>query len=84
MYNIAAPVRSTLTKQIALYSSLNELSIDPLTVQIGRTESPLASFLFVLNSYGESVDGHGFAMVLFTIVVQALLDSTCGELELTR
>ena len=70
-------------KQIALDSSLNELSIDLLTVQIGCTESLLASFLFVLSLYGESLDGHGFAIVLSMIVLQASLDSTCEELELT-
>ena len=49
---------TTLTKQIALDSSLNELSIDLLhilTVQISCAESPLASFLFVFNLYGESL-----------------------------
>ena len=52
-------------KQIALDSSLNELPIDLLTVQIGCTESPLALFLFVLSSYGESLSGHGFAVLFF-------------------
>ena len=52
-------------------------------MQIDGTESPLALFLFVLSLYGESLDGHGFAMVLSTIVLQASLNSTRGELELT-
>ena len=84
MYNISALVRSTVTKEIVLDSSLTELSIDLLTVQISCTEPPLALFLFVLNLYGESLGGHGFVVVvLSTIASQALLDSACGELELT-
>ena len=70
-------------KLIALDSSLNELSIDFLTVQIGGMESPLALLLFVLSLYGESLGGHGFTMILSTIVLQALLDSARRELELT-
>ena len=53
-------------------------------MQIDGTESPLALFFFfVLSLYGESLDGYGFAMVLSTIVLQASLNSTRGELELT-
>ena len=37
-------LRSTLMKQIALDSSLNELSIDLLTVKISCAELPLALF----------------------------------------
>ena len=72
------------SQKIALDSSLNELSINLLTVQIGCTESPLVSSLFVLSLYGESLGGHDFAIVLSTIVLQALLDSARGELELTQ
>ena len=54
---------------------MDELSIDLLTVQIGFTELLLALF-FVLSLYGESLDGHGFAMVLSTIALQAPSDST--------
>ena len=43
--NISALARSTLTKKIALGSSLNGLSTDALTVQIGSAEPP--SFVFV-------------------------------------
>ena len=42
-------------KQITLDSPLKKLSSDALTVQIGCTESTLASFLFVLSFYGESL-----------------------------
>ena len=38
-------------KQIALDGSLNELSADALTVQIGCAESWLVSLLFVLSFY---------------------------------
>ena len=67
-------------KQIALDSSLKKLSIDPLTVQIGYAESPLASFLFVLSFHGESLGGRGFLIVVSTIALQALLDRARGEL----
>ena len=46
-------------KQIALDSSLKKLSSDALTIQIGRTESPLSLFLFILSFYGESLGGCG-------------------------
>lgn len=62
IYNISALVGSTITKLIAPDSSQNELSIDLLTVQIGCTEVPLASFLFVLSLYGESGLG-GYAVL---------------------
>ena len=58
-------------KQIALDSSLKKLSTDALTVQIGCAELPLASFLFVLSFYGESLGGRGFVTVLSTIVLRA-------------
>ena len=51
-------------KQIELDSPRNKLSSDALTVQIGCTESPLASFLFVLSFYGESLGECGFTTVL--------------------
>ena len=67
-------------EKIALDSSLNELSIDALTVQICSTEPPLALFLFVLSFYGESLDWHGYVTVLSTDALQALLDRARGEL----
>ena len=54
-------------KQIALDSPLKKLSSDALTVQIGCAESPLASLLFVLSFYGESLCGCGFETILSTI-----------------
>ena len=47
-------------KQIALDSLLKKLSTDTLTVQIGHAKSLLASFLFVLSFYGDSLGGCGF------------------------
>ena len=67
-------------KQTALDSSLKKLSTDALTVQISRTESPLALFLFVLSFYGESLGGCGFITVLSMITLQAPLDRARGEL----
>ena len=66
---MSALVRSTLTKQIALDSLLNKLSIDLLNVQIGCVNVLLALFLFVLSLYGKCLGGHGFKMVLSTIVL---------------
>ena len=63
----------------ALDSSLNELSTDALTVQIGSAESLLASFLFV-SFYEESLGGRGYVTVLSMDTLQAPLDSACGEL----
>ena len=63
-----------------LDSSLNELSTDALTVQIGSTEPLLALFLFVLSFYGKSLDGRGFVTVLSMNTLQVPLDSACGEL----
>jgi hypothetical protein len=68
-------------KQITVDSSLNKLSTEALTVQIGRAESPLASFLLVLSFYGESLGGRGFITVLPTIAFQAPLDRARGELS---
>ena len=68
-------------KQIALDSPLKKLSSDALTVKIGCAESPLASFLFVLSFYGESLGGCGFATVLSMIALQAPLDRARGELR---
>ena len=68
-------------KQSALDSPLNKLSSDALTVQIGCAELPLASFLFVLSFYRESLGGCGFATVLSTITLQASLDRARGELR---
>ena len=50
-------------EKIALDSSLNELSADALTMQNGSAEPLLASFLFVLSSYGEHLGGRGFVTV---------------------
>ena len=61
----------------ALDSSLNELSTDALTVQIGSAEPLLASFL---SFYGESLGGRGYVTVLSTDTLQALLDRARGEL----
>ena len=59
-----------LMKQMTVDRSLKKLSIETLTMKIGRAESPLASFLFVLSFYGESLGGHGFVTVLSTIALQ--------------
>ena len=67
-------------KQIAVDSSMKKLSTEALTLQIGRAESPLASFLLALSFYGESLGGRGFVMVLPTLALQAPLDRTRGEL----
>ena len=67
-------------EKIALDSSLNELSTDALTVQNGSAEPLLASFLFVLSFYGESLGGRGFVTVLSTNALQAPLESARGEL----
>ena len=67
-------------KQIAVDRSMKKLSIEALTLQIGRSESPLASFLLVLSFYRESLGGCGFITVLPTIALQALLDRAHGEL----
>ena len=75
-----ALVRNTLTKQIALDSSLNGLSFDGLTVQIDSAESPLASFSFVLTFYGKNSSGRGSNTVLCTIAFQEPSDSAHGEL----
>ena len=64
-----------------LGSSLNELSTDALTVQIGSAEPPLAAFLFVLSFYGESLGGRGYVTVLRTDALQAPLDRARGELS---
>ena len=66
----------------ALDSSLNELSTDALTVQIGSAEPLLAiaSFLFVLSFYEESLGGRGYVTVLSTDTLQAPLDRVGGEL----
>ena len=57
-------------KQIAVGSSMKELSIEVLTLKIGRAESPLASVLLVLSYYGESLGGRGFVTVLSTMSLQ--------------
>ena len=67
-------------KQIAVDSSMKNLSIEVLTLQIGCAESPLASFLLVLSFYGESLGGRGFVTVLSTIALQASLDRAREEL----
>ena len=65
-------------KQIAVDSSMKKLSTEAL--QIGHTESPLASFLLELSFYGENVGGRCFVTVLPTIALQAPLDRARGEL----
>ena len=64
----------------SLDSSLNELSTDALTAQIGSAEPLLASFLFVLSFYEESLRGRGYVTVLSTDTLQAPLDRARGEL----
>ena len=68
-------------KQMIVDRSLKKLSIETLTMKIDRAESPLASFLFVLSFYGESLGGRGFVTVLSMIAFQTLLDRACGELS---
>ena len=58
-------------ENFALNSSLNELSNDTLTVQIGYVEPLLALFLSVLSFYGEILDGHVFTTVLSLNLLQA-------------
>ena len=48
--------------------SLKKLSIETLTMKIGHAESPLASLLFVLSFYGESLGGRGFVTVLTYVI----------------
>ena len=67
-------------KQMTVDRSLKKLSIETLTMKIGRAESPLASFLFVLSFYEETLGGRGFITVLSTIALQAPLDRARGEL----
>ena len=47
-----------------------------LTVQIGSAEPLLASFLFVLSFYEESLGGRGYVTVLSTDTLQAPLRAT--------
>ena len=49
-------------------------------MQIGSAEPPLASFLFVLSFYGESLGGRDYVTVLRTDALQAPLDRARGEL----
>ena len=65
-------------KQIAVDSSMKKT--EALTLQIGPAESLLASFLLVLNFYGECLGGRGFVTVLPTITLQAPLDRARGEI----
>ena len=58
-------------KQIAVDSSMKKLSIEALTLQIGPSESPLASFLLVLSFYGESLSGRGFVLNRFAFWFRA-------------
>ena len=60
--------------------SLKKLSIEPLTTKVGCAESPLASFLFVLSFYEETLGGRGLVTVLSTIALQAPLDKVRGEI----
>ena len=50
-------------------------------MQNGSAEPLLASFLFVLSFYGESLCGRGLVTVLPTNALQAPLDSDRGELH---
>ena len=50
-------------------------------MQIGSAEPPVASFLFVLSFYGESLGGRGYVTVLRTDALQAPLDRARGELS---
>ena len=50
-------------------------------MQIGSVEPPLASLLFVLSFYGESLGGRGYVTVLRTNALQARLDRARGELS---
>ena len=67
-------------KRITVDSSMKKLSTEALTLQIGRAESPLVSFLLVLSFYGESLGGRGFVTVLPAIALQASLDRARGGL----
>ncbi|MCG8620885.1 MAG: hypothetical protein MJE68_02635 [Proteobacteria bacterium] len=69
-------------KQITVNSSMKKRSIEALTLQNGRTESLLDSFLLALSFYGESLGGRGFVTVLLTITLQVLLDRAHGYGEL--
>ena len=60
--------RGTLMKQIIVEGSLNKLSTEALTVQIGYAELTLASF-FIPFLYVESLGGCGFVTVLTTITM---------------
>ena len=75
-----ALARGTLMKQITVDSSLNKLSNEALTVQIGHTELMLASYFVVLRFYGESLGRCGFVMVLITVALQVQLDRARGGL----
>ena len=66
-------------KQMTVDRSLKKLSIEILTMKIGRAESQLASFLFALSFYGETLGRRGFVM-LSMIVLQAPLDRARREL----
>ena len=50
-------------------------------MQSGSAEPPLASFLFVLSFYGESLGGRGYVTVLRMDALQAQLDRARGELS---
>ena len=49
-------------------------------MQIGSAELLLASFLFVLSFYEESLGGRGYVTVLSTDTLQASLDRARGKL----
>ena len=67
-------------KQMTVERSLKKLSIETLTMKIGRAESPPASFLFVLSFFRETLGGRGFVTVLSTIALQTPLDRAHGGL----
>ena len=66
-------------KQMTAVRSLKKLSIVTLIMKIGCAESSLASFLFVLSFYGETLGGRGVITFLSMITLRALLDRARGE-----
>ena len=64
-------------KQLALDSSLEKLSSDVLTLQVGCAESPLASFLYLWRKFRWV----WLRNDLSTIALQAPSDRTRGELR---
>ena len=71
--NISALATDTFIKLITLDSSMKRLSIESLTLQIGRAELPLAPFLLKFG-------WERLRNVLPTIALQVPLDRAHGEL----